>query len=94
MEAMRYSDMKVTAKTCTDAGMLPTRAAVCSLPPFLSNCTPICSPDLGADGHSMSPADTFRGTVKAGLRGVRKMSAEQMHMALGFLGDADLGKEE
>ena len=33
-EAMRHSDPKLTAKTYTDAGMLPTRAATCSLPPL------------------------------------------------------------
>ncbi len=65
MEAMRHSDMKLTAKTYTDAGMLPTRAAICSLPPHLpgGNYSPICSPDLGADGHSVSPADTSLETV-------------------------------
>ena len=41
MEAMRHSDMKLTAKTYTDAGMLPTREAVCSLP----------SASLGATAH-------------------------------------------
>ena len=65
MEAMRHSDMKLTAKTYTDAGMLPTREAICSLPPLLSsgNCTPQRTPDLGADGHSVSPADTSPETV-------------------------------
>ena len=70
-EAMRHSDMKLTSKTYTDAGMLPTRAAICSLPPLLSesNCTPQRTPDLGADGHSVSPADTSPGTVNdAGTR--------------------------
>ena len=80
MEAMRHSDMKLTAKTYTDAGMLPTREAVCSLPPLLSNCTPICTPDLGANGHSVSPADTSLETVDdAGTRmdtGFRHDSAQ------------------
>ena len=70
-EAMRHSDPKLTAKTYTDAGMLPTRAAICSLPPLLpqSDYSPICSPDLGADGHSVSPADTSRKTSdNAGTR--------------------------
>jgi integrase len=60
MEAMRHSDMKLTAKTYTDAGMLPTREAICSLPPLLSNgnCAPQRTPNLGANGHSVSPADT------------------------------------
>ena len=56
---MRHSDTKLTAKTYTDAGMLSTREAVCSLPPLLAQtATPICTPVLGADGHSVSPADT------------------------------------
>jgi hypothetical protein len=68
MEAMRHSDMKLTAKTYTDAGMLPTREAVCSLPPLL-DCTPQRTPDLGANGHSVSPADTSPETVDdAGTR--------------------------
>ena len=71
MEAMRHSDMKLTAKTYTDAGMLPTREAICSLPPLLlnGNCTPKRTPDLGADGHSVSPADTSPAKVDgAGTR--------------------------
>jgi integrase len=65
MEAMRHSDMKLTAKTYTDAGMLPTRAAICSLPPLLAqgDFSPVCSPDLGANGHSVSPADTQGETI-------------------------------
>jgi len=82
MEAMRHSDMKLTAKTYTDAGMLPTRDAICSLPPLLSNgnCTPQRTPDLGASGHSVSPADTSSETVDdAGTRmdtGFRHDSAQ------------------
>jgi hypothetical protein len=79
MEAMRHSDMKLTAKIYTDAGMLPTREAVCSLPPLL-NCTPIRTPDLGANGHSVSPADTSFETLNdAGTRmdtGFRHDSAQ------------------
>jgi integrase len=63
MEAMRHSDMKLTAKTYTDAGMLPTREAVCSLPPLLPNCTPIRTPDLGVEGLGVSSSDTQRETV-------------------------------
>ena len=81
-EAMRHSDMKLTSKTYTDAGMHPTRAAICSLPPLLSesNCTPQRTPDLGADGHSVSPADTSPAKVDgAGTRmdtGFRHDSAQ------------------
>ncbi len=58
-EAMRHSDPKLTAKTYTDAGMLPTRAAICSLPPLLpgGDYSPICSPDLGAEGRSVARPD-------------------------------------
>jgi len=60
--------------------MLPTREAVCSLPPLLSNCTPQRTPDLGANGHSVSPADTSSETVDdAGSRmdtGFRHDSAQ------------------
>ena len=62
--------------------MLPTRAAICSLPPLLpqGDYSPICSPDLGADGHSVSPADTSPETVNdAGTRmdtGFRHDSAQ------------------
>jgi len=81
-EAMRHSDPKLTAKTYTDAGMLPTRAAICSLPPLLpqNGYSPICSPVLGAERPDVSPADTSSGTVdNAGTRmdtGFRHDSAQ------------------
>jgi integrase len=82
MEAMRHSDMKLTAKTYTDAGMLPTRDAICSLPPLLSNgnYTPQRTPVLGAEGPGMSRDDTSPKTVNdAGTRmdtGFRHGSAQ------------------
>jgi len=66
MEAMRHSDMKLTTKTYTNAGMLPTREAICSLPPLLSNgnCTPQRTPNLGAERPGVSPVGTSLGTVQ------------------------------
>lgn len=36
MEAMRHSDMRLTTKTYTDAGLLPVADAVAKLPSFLA----------------------------------------------------------
>ena len=71
MEAMRHSDMKLTTKTYTDAGMLPTRAAICSLPRLMpeGDYSPYYSPELGAKGRGMAQPDAEDGTKEiAGTR--------------------------
>ena len=63
MELMRHSDMKLTMKTYTDAGKLPTRAVIESLPSLLSaegtkNGPPQLPPGLVPNGHSVAQSVT------------------------------------
>jgi integrase len=66
MEIMRHSDMRLTAKTYTDAGLLPVADAVLKLP-FLSKpkdtSTQIGTQDLFREGHDLSAT----GTTVAGI---------------------------
>jgi len=61
MEIMRHSDMRLTAKTYTDAGLLPVADAVLKLP-YLSKSqnsgTQIGTQNLFREGHDLSTADT------------------------------------
>ena len=61
MEIMRHSDMRLTAKTYTDAGLLPVADAVLKLP-FLANPkasgTQIGTQNLFRAGQDLSIADT------------------------------------
>jgi integrase len=61
MEIMRHSDMRLTLKTYTDAGLLPVADAVLKLP-YLANpkapSTQIGTQDLFREGHDLSAADT------------------------------------
>jgi integrase len=61
MEIMRHSDMRLTAKTYTDAGLLPVADAVLKLP-FLANpkatSTQIGTQNLFRARHDLSIADT------------------------------------
>ncbi len=64
MEIMRHSDMRLTAKTYTDAGLLPVTDAVLKLP-FLGKRevagtqigTQIGTQNLFRAGHDLSTAD-------------------------------------
>jgi integrase len=66
MEIMRHSDMRLTAKTYTDAGLLPVADAVLKLP-FLTKpkdtSTQIGTQDLFREGHDLSAT----GTTVAGI---------------------------
>jgi integrase len=66
MEIMRHSDMRLTAKTYTDAGLLPVADAVLKLP-FLgkreATSTQIGTQNLFRKGHDLSAA----GTTLAGI---------------------------
>jgi hypothetical protein len=58
MELMRHSDMRLTAKVYTDAGMLPTGDAVMKLPALVmgeQSDSQIDSQKLVASGLSVSP---------------------------------------
>jgi integrase len=61
MEIMRHSDMRLTAKTYTDAGLLPVADAVLKLP-FLGKReaagTQIGTQDLFREGHDLSATGT------------------------------------
>jgi hypothetical protein len=57
MELARHSDMRLTMKTYTDAGQLPLREAMDTLPSFGGDSR-IDSRTLGATGQTVSPAVT------------------------------------
>ena len=70
MELMRHSDMKLTMKTYTDAGKLPTRAAIDSLPSLTGGngtekWTPQWTPGLVQSGQSESQAVTHSEETEA-----------------------------
>ncbi len=61
MEVMRHSDMRLTAKTYTDAGLLPVADAVLSLPalsPDKAADSQIDSQSLFREGHTLSGVGT------------------------------------
>jgi len=59
MELARHSDLKLTMKNYTDAGQLPLREVIESLPGFGGQAdSRIDSRTLGANGQSVSPAVT------------------------------------
>jgi hypothetical protein len=61
MEIMRHSDIKLTTKTYTDAGLLPVSDAVINLPSLLAAKAPstqIGTQSLFRAGHYLSTPDT------------------------------------
>jgi hypothetical protein len=61
MEIMRHSDIKLTTKTYTDAGLLPVSDAVINLPSLLAtkpSSTQIGTQSLFRAGHDQSTLDT------------------------------------
>jgi len=73
MEVMRHSDMRLTAKTYTDAGLLPVADAVLSLPslsPDKVADSQIDSQSLFREGHTLSGA---------GMKAVSEAWAEALH---------------
>ena len=60
MEVMRHSDIKLTTKTYTDAGLLPVADAVVKLPSLMrkARSTQIGTRNLFRAGHDLSPQDT------------------------------------
>ena len=57
MEIMRHSDLRLTAKTYTDAGLLPVADAVLKLPylsKFQDSGTQIGTQNLFREGHDLS----------------------------------------
>ena len=61
MELMRHSEMKLTMKTYTDSGMLPTAATIRALPSLVTGAgmnTPQNTPVSDAKGHSVSSSVT------------------------------------
>ena len=64
MELMRHSDMKLTMKTYTDAGLIPTAGAIRDLPSLVNGegiNTPHNTPALGAACLSVSRSDARDG---------------------------------
>ncbi len=93
MELMRHSDMKLTMKTCTDSGLLPTAAAIQNLPSLVNGpdantpaqkaeYTPLDTPVLGPEGHPVSPHGTApKNDDRPGMlinRGVRHDMAQNV----------------
>ena len=71
MELMRHSDIRLTMKTYTDSGLLPTAGAIKNLPSLLNGTklntpaknddyTPLDTPDLGVEGHSVASGGTMK----------------------------------
>jgi hypothetical protein len=59
LELARHSDMRLTMKTYTDAGQLPLREVMDSLPGFGERAdSRIDSRNLGATGQTVSPTVT------------------------------------
>jgi hypothetical protein len=54
MELMRHSDMRLTAKTYTDAGMLPVDATITKLPSLNGAVIPAPQPPFRPISHSIS----------------------------------------
>ena len=65
MELARHSDLKLTMKNYTDAGQLPLREVIESLPGFGGKAdSRIDSRNLGASGQAVSPTVTKKGETK------------------------------
>lgn len=65
MELARHSDLRLTMKTYTDAGQLPLREAMESLPGFNTKSdSRIDSRTLGPSGQSVSPSVQEHGVMK------------------------------
>jgi hypothetical protein len=65
MELARHSDMRLTMKTYTDAGQLPLREAMDTLPGFSSDSR-IDSRTLGPTGQAVSQSVTEKGEFETG----------------------------
>jgi integrase len=81
MEIMRHSDMRLTAKTYTDAGLLPIADAVLNLPSLVKpegTDSQIDSQGLFRAGHDTSSSDT-KSTIQGftQLIGIQKDTLEQ-----------------
>ncbi len=81
MEIMRHSDMRLTAKTYTDAGLLPVADAVLKLP-YLSKSqdsgTQIGTQNLFREGHDLSIAGkTLAGIPLLDLSGNEQLGRQE-----------------
>ena len=65
MELMRHCDMRLTAITYTDAGLLPIGEAVLSLPSISGSASQIDSQSTVAGGPPLSPPVTENGIQKS-----------------------------
>ena len=65
MELMRHSDMRLTAKTYTDAGLLPIGEAVLSLPSISGSASQIDSQNTVAGGLPLSSPVTEKGVLNS-----------------------------
>jgi integrase len=86
MEIMRHSDIKLTTKTYTDAGLLPVSDAVINLPSLLAAKAPstqIGTQSLFRAGHDLSTPDTE--LDESGLLevpGIKRLESEDSALVL------------
>jgi integrase len=86
MEIMRHSDIKLTTKTYTDAGLLPVSDAVINLPSLLAVKTPstqIGTQSLFRAGHDLSTSDTeLDENELLEVPGIKKLEREDSALVL------------
>lgn len=84
MEVMRHSDMKLTAKTYTDAGLLPVTDAVTKLPSLLtspSSSTQIGTQSLFRAGHDQStPGKKSLKNAPLEVPGIKRLEFENSEL--------------
>jgi hypothetical protein len=81
MELARHSDMRLTMKTYTDAGQLPLREVMDSLPGFGSDSR-IDSRNLGPTGQMVSPPVTETGELKTEKNNANKGESHDLTAAV------------
>ncbi len=86
MEIMRHSDIKLTTKTYTDAGLLPVSDAVINLPSLLTakpTSTQIGTQSLFRAGHDLSTSDTeSHDNAPLEVPGIKRLEVEDSALVL------------
>ena len=83
---MRHSDIKLTTKTYTNAGLLPVSDAVINLPSLLAaklTSTQIGTQSLFRAGHDLSTPDTeSKNNALFEVPGIKRLEMEDSALAL------------
>ncbi len=86
MEIMRHSDIKLTTKTYTDAGLLPVSDAVINLPSLLAakpTSTQIGTQSLFRAGRDLSTSDTeSHDNAPLEVPGIKRLEMEESALVL------------